>query len=59
MLQKKSTGVEPHYLDILLTAYNDDEAMTEKLVSTILSVIYNLLYIRTYSIFFRNDIKKS
>jgi hypothetical protein len=33
MLQKKSTGVEPHYLDVLLTAYNDDEGTIEKLVS--------------------------
>jgi hypothetical protein len=33
MLQKKSTGVEPHYLDIWLPAHADDEAMIEKLVS--------------------------
>jgi hypothetical protein len=33
MLQKKSTGVEPHYLDVWLLAHDDDEATTEKLVS--------------------------
>jgi hypothetical protein len=33
MLQKKSTGVEPHYLDVWLPAHDDDEAMTEKPIS--------------------------
>jgi hypothetical protein len=33
MLQKKSTGVKPHYLDIWLPAHDDDEATMEKLVS--------------------------
>jgi hypothetical protein len=33
MLQKKSTGVEPHYLDVWLPAHNNDEATTLKLVS--------------------------
>jgi hypothetical protein len=33
MLQKKSTGVEPHYLDVCLLVHDDDEATTEKLVS--------------------------
>jgi hypothetical protein len=33
MLQRKSTGVEPHYLNIWLAAHDDDKAMTEKLVS--------------------------
>jgi hypothetical protein len=33
MLQKKGTGVEPHYLDIWLPAHDDDEATAEKLVS--------------------------
>jgi hypothetical protein len=33
MLQKKSTGDNPHYLDIWLPMHDDDEAMTEKLVS--------------------------
>jgi hypothetical protein len=33
MLQKKSTGVKPHYLNIWLPAHNDDEATMEKLVS--------------------------
>jgi hypothetical protein len=33
MLQKKSTGVKPHYLDVLVPANNDDEATAEKLVS--------------------------
>jgi hypothetical protein len=28
MLQKKSIGVEPHYLDVWLPAHNDDEATT-------------------------------
>jgi hypothetical protein len=32
MLQKKSTGVEPYYLDVWLPAHDDDEATTEKLV---------------------------
>jgi hypothetical protein len=33
MLQKKSTGVEPHYLDVWLHAHDNDEASMEKLVS--------------------------
>jgi hypothetical protein len=33
MLQKKSTGVEPHYLNVWLPAHDNDEATTEKLVS--------------------------
>jgi hypothetical protein len=33
MLQRKSTEVEPHYLDIWLPMYDDDEATAGKLVS--------------------------
>jgi hypothetical protein len=33
MLQKKSTGVEPHYLDVWLPVHDNDEARVEKLVS--------------------------
>jgi hypothetical protein len=33
MLQEKSTGVEPHYLDVWLPAHDDDEGRVEKLVS--------------------------
>jgi hypothetical protein len=33
MLQKKSTGVGPHYLDVWLHVHDDNEVMTEKLVS--------------------------
>jgi hypothetical protein len=33
MLQKKSTRVEPHYLDVWLPTHDDDDAITEKLVS--------------------------
>jgi hypothetical protein len=33
MLQKETTVVEPHYLDIWLLAHDDDEARAEKLVS--------------------------
>jgi hypothetical protein len=33
MLQKKNTGVEPHYLDVWLPAHDDDVARVEKLVS--------------------------
>jgi hypothetical protein len=33
MLQKKSTGVRPHYLDVWVPAHDDDEAKAEKLVS--------------------------
>jgi hypothetical protein len=33
MLQKESTGVKPHYLDIWLPAHDDDETTVEKLVS--------------------------
>jgi hypothetical protein len=33
MLQKKSTRVEPHYLDLWLLMHDDDEASMEKLVS--------------------------
>jgi hypothetical protein len=33
MLQKKNTGVEPHYLDVWLSVHDDDEARAEKLVS--------------------------
>jgi hypothetical protein len=46
ILQKKSIGVEPHYLDIWLTAHNDDEASAKKLVSNnikcyVIFVIYS------------------
>jgi hypothetical protein len=33
MLQKKTTGVEPHYLDVWLPMHNDDEGREEKLAS--------------------------
>jgi hypothetical protein len=33
MLQKKSTRVEPHYLDVWLPVHDDDDAMAEKLIS--------------------------
>jgi hypothetical protein len=33
MLQKKSSGVEPHYLDIWLLAHDGDGDVAEKLVS--------------------------
>jgi hypothetical protein len=33
MLWKKSTGVEPHYLDIWLPAHDIDETTVKKLVS--------------------------
>jgi hypothetical protein len=33
MLQQKSIGVKPHYLDVLLPTHDDDEARAEKLVS--------------------------
>jgi hypothetical protein len=33
MLQKKSTGVKPYYLDVWLPMHDDDEVMAEKLVS--------------------------
>jgi hypothetical protein len=33
MWQKKSTRVEPYYLDVGLPTHDDDEAMVEKLVS--------------------------
>jgi hypothetical protein len=32
-LQKKSTGIEPHYLDVWLPVHDDDGASAEKLVS--------------------------
>jgi hypothetical protein len=32
-LQKKSTGVEPHYLVVWLPTHDDDEAIMEKLIS--------------------------
>jgi hypothetical protein len=33
ILQRKSTGIESHYLDVWLPVHNNDEATTEKLVS--------------------------
>jgi hypothetical protein len=33
MLQKKSTRVEPHYLDVGLPVHDENEATTETLVS--------------------------
>jgi hypothetical protein len=33
MLQNKTIGVEPHYLDVWLPAHDDDEARAENLVS--------------------------
>jgi hypothetical protein len=59
MSQKKSTRVEPHYMDVWLPTHDDDEAMVEKLVSNNIKYMHNLLYIRTNSIFCTNDIQKS
>jgi hypothetical protein len=36
MLHKKSTGVEPHYLDVWLPTHDDDEVRAEKLASNII-----------------------
>jgi hypothetical protein len=33
MLQKKSSGVEPHYLNVWLPAHDGDADMAEKVVS--------------------------
>jgi hypothetical protein len=33
MLQKKSSGADPHYLDVSLPAHDGDADATEKLVS--------------------------
>jgi hypothetical protein len=33
MLQKKSSGVDPHYLNVWLPTHNGDADSTEKLVS--------------------------
>jgi hypothetical protein len=33
LLQRKSTGVKPHYLDIWFPTHDDDEATAEKLVT--------------------------
>jgi hypothetical protein len=33
MLQKKSTGVDPHYLDVWQPAHEGDAAVAEKLAS--------------------------
>jgi hypothetical protein len=33
MLQKKSNGVDPHYFNIWLPAYDSDANATEKLIS--------------------------
>jgi hypothetical protein len=33
MLQKKSSGVDPHYLDVWLPAHYGDAVMAKKLVS--------------------------
>jgi hypothetical protein len=50
ILQKKSTGVDRHYLDIWLPMHNDDDASVEKLVSNNIKCYRYLLYIRTYSL---------
>jgi hypothetical protein len=34
MLQKKSSGEQPHYLDVWLHAHDGDADVSEKLVST-------------------------
>jgi hypothetical protein len=59
MKQKKSTRVEPYYMDVWLPVHDDDVAMAEKLVSNNIKCMHNLLYICTYSIFCTNDIQKS
>jgi hypothetical protein len=33
VLQKKSTGADPHYLDVWVPAHEGDDAVSEKLVS--------------------------
>ncbi len=57
MLQKKSSGVDPQYLDVWLPAHQGDADVVEKLVSN--NATHNLLYIHIYSIFCRNDIPRS
>jgi hypothetical protein len=45
MLQKTSTGVEPHYLDVWLPTHDNDEATMEKLVSNnIKCYVYFVIY---------------
>jgi hypothetical protein len=45
VLEKASTRVEPHYLDVWVPAHLAKEEATKKLVSTILySYAYHLLY---------------
>jgi hypothetical protein len=45
MLQKKSNGVKPHYLDVWLPAYDDDEATAEKPVNNnIKCYVYFVIY---------------
>jgi hypothetical protein len=40
MLQKKSTGVEPHYLDVWLPAHDDDE-VSNNIKCYVIFVIYS------------------
>jgi hypothetical protein len=44
-------------MDVWLPMHDDDEATMEKLASNNIKCYDNLLYICTYSIFYRNDIQ--
>jgi hypothetical protein len=44
VLQKKSTGSDPHYLDVWAPTHEGDAAAAEKLVSNIFTVTRHLLY---------------
>jgi hypothetical protein len=43
ILQRKSTRVEPHYLNVWLLAHDDDDATPEKLVSNNIKCYISIL----------------
>jgi hypothetical protein len=59
VLQKASTGVDPHYLDVWQPAHQDNEEAVEKLVS--ISFYSYTIFVTSVlnSIFCRTDIRKS
>jgi hypothetical protein len=59
VLQKASTGVDPHYFDVWQPAHHDNADAVERLVS---SSFYSYAIFVTFilnSIFFRTDIWRS
>jgi hypothetical protein len=44
ILQKASTGVDPHFIDVWVSMHRDDPEVTQKLVSNIFNTYVSIVY---------------